>query len=165
MKGDKNMNEQILKQEVFFGGRPRTVKSLLDEITYHRRKVFQRMVFSCDTGSSINFLNFDSVGFVAAIKNIEEYFNINDVEYEGSIEYEVTAGGSCVWHCTTTITWVNCHPVAYGMLKYSTEVTAGDEVDMTHIDALTGTNMTIKVIKNDLKVLTKEDALERSKPI
>ena len=158
--------EEMKKQQIELysvGGQIVTVGDLVQEIRLHRRDNFFNRLFSVEEGKSKSSFVFDAIGFLAAMEDFNYYFNLDDVNYEGFITYDVIAGSDWVWHCKTTITWVDCYPVAFGSIAFHTTAVANENVNMDRIYAMNGTGLELRVIKKDLKVISPEDALEKSR--
>ena len=159
MKYEDNKN-LLIDLESIGGNRLFKLSEIVDELIYHRREGFIRQLLTMKDGQECNNRSFDAIGFIAATS---DYSNDSyDINYEGNIIYDVIVGNDWVWHCKTTITWKNIIPLAGGGLDYHTDVIPNENVKSHRISAMTGTQMKIRVIKNNLKTLTFEETVLRS---
>lgn len=164
MEGKKmkyeDCKDMLLDLSSIGGNRPYRLEELVGEIICHRRTNFWMNVFSVmEESSSPHSYVFDAIGFMAATKDFYEYLHHDGLE--GEVVYDVIAGDNWVWHCKTQITWESARPIAGGILKYHTDVVPNENVNPHRVNALTGTYMQIKVLKNGLKRITFKDALKR----
>lgn len=141
------------------GNHPYTLNELVREIVSHRRNGFIHNLLALEEGESNGSKVFDAIAFLAATD--EFYLDGCSINYEGEIIYDVIAGGDWVWHCKTTIIWASALPIAGGSYKYHTEIVPNENVKNHRINAMTGTSMTVKVIKKKLKSFTFQEALQR----
>lgn len=141
------------------GNHPYTLDELINEVVRHRRSGFIRNLFALTDGQTDGSKVFDAIAFIAATSDFDT--NGSDTNYEGEIIYDVTAGGDWVWHCKTKVTWNSALPVAGGYCQYHTDVVPNENVNPYRVNAMTGTGMTITVIKNSLKSFTFKEALQR----
>ena len=158
--------EDAMKQKVELypiGGQTVTIEDLVKEVQMRRRDIFLHRLFSTEAGNRHCVGLFDAIGFLAATANHQVYYDCDGDNREGTITYDVIAGGDWVWHCTTTISWVDTYPIVYGALKYETTIENNENVDNNRIYALNGTSLEIKVIQKNIKTISRLDALERTR--
>ena len=161
MKFEDVKNQQVELYHI--GGQIVSIEDMVKELRMHRRNNFLRRLLSIEEGKSNNFCTFDAIGFQAAVENFHRHFNMDGGNYEGTITYDVIAGSNWVWHCKTTITWVDTYPIAFGAFTYETTVVENEHVKMDRIYAVNGTGLQINVIKRDIKEVSTEEAFERSR--
>lgn len=155
---------QCEKVELYpIGGQIVSIGDMIQEIRAHRRDLFFRHLFSIEEGDHSNNCCFDAIAFLAATEDFEQYFRFNEVNFEGSITYDVVAGNDWIWHCKTTITWVDTYPIAFGAFKYHTTVVENETVWAERIYVMNGTGLDLRVFKKELKSLSGADALERTR--
>lgn len=164
MEGKKmkyeDCKDMLLDLSSIGGNRPYRLEDLVNEIISHRRTNFWKTVFSVREESCRPYSDiFDAMGFQAATKDFYEH--LHHEGFEGEVVYDVIAGGDWVWHCKTQITWESTLPAVGGILKYHTDVVPNEKVNPYHVNAMTGTYMQIKVLKNGLKPITYEDTFAR----
>lgn len=141
------------------GNRPYTLDEILDELLYYKRDAFIRRLFALKDGQSDCSRCFNAIEFKATTSDF--VFNHRDINYEGEIIYDITAGNDWVWHCKTTVTWRSSLPVAGGCYNFHTDIVPNQNVKPHNIQAMTGTLMSISVIKNNLRIVTSEEAFQR----
>ena len=163
MKKYEECKDMRIDLECIGGNRYFTIENLVNEIVRNRRKRLWRVILAIGEGEiSKNFI-FDAISFKAITDHYFEVFDYISKNYEGTIEYEVIAGSDWKWHCKTTITWKPNLLLAYGMCEYHTEIVANENVEENRIHLMTGTLMEIRVIRNDVSLITCDEAFKRFK--
>lgn len=151
--------------EQFGGNRLYTVEELVTEVIENRRMNFLKNLLPMKVGEVSNRYVFDAIAFNAVIDDFGVSFTACEsanANYEGTIEYAVTAGEDWTYRLKTTITWRDGLPEAFGWLCFHTDVISTSEQVKKRNNAMTGTSMEIKVINNETKIIPKIEALNRT---
>ena len=156
----EEMKEMSLDLSSLGGNRPYTLEEVVSEVVCGRRNCFFNQLFAkANNQKAFGGYRFDAIGFIAATKDFCTH--VFESGFEGEVVYDVIAGVDWVWHCKTTITWMSSYPIVGGDLMYHTDVVPGENVDSHRIAAMTGTDMKIQIVKNNLKSFTYMDAIKR----
>lgn len=151
--------------EQFGGNRLYTVEELVTEVIENRRMSFLKNLLPMKTGELSHRYVFDAIAFNAVIDDFGVSFTeceCANANYEGTIEYAVTAGEDWTYRLKTTITWRDGLPEAFGWLCFHTDVISTSEHVKKRNSGMTGTSMEIKVINNETKVINRLEALNRT---
>ena len=150
--------------EQFGGNRLYTVEELVTEVIENRRMSFLKNLLPMKAGEVSNRYVFDAIAFNAVIDDFGVSFTAcesTNVNYEGTIEYVVTADENWTYRLKTTINWNNGLPEVLGWLCFHTDVISTSKQVKKRNNDITGTFMEIKIISNETKIVNRIEAINR----
>lgn len=152
-------------KKLYIEGRYYSVEDLIAHMVCNKREDFWNILTTTSEGSVNSYHTFDSIGFKAFTADFNTPFILDQANYEGTIMYDVTAGHDWIWHCKTELTWKSSLPEAFGRIHYHTTIVENENIKNYRIQAMTGTSMEVRIVKNNLKFIPVNVALERSKAV